>query len=73
MFERFRQVQLFAELSDDDLGRICADAIDGSAVDVDARSLCLHSDTPGAVDLARRARQALEEAGVEVTSFVEVT
>lgn len=28
MFERFRQVQLFAELSDDDLGRICAEAID---------------------------------------------
>jgi CRP-like cAMP-binding protein len=30
MFERFRQVQLFAELSDDDLGRICAEAIDVS-------------------------------------------
>lgn len=30
MFERFRQVQLFAELSDDDLARICADASDVS-------------------------------------------
>jgi UPF0271 protein len=47
-------------------------AVDGSAVEVDARSLCLHGDTPGAVDLARRVRRALEEAGVEVTSFVEV-
>ena len=30
MFERFRQVHLFAELSDDDLGRICAMATDVS-------------------------------------------
>lgn len=47
-------------------------AVDGSTVDVDARSLCLHGDTPGAVDLARPVRKALEEAGVEVASFVEV-
>ena len=47
-------------------------AVDGSAVEVDARSLCLHGDTPGAVDLARRVRRALEEAGVEVASFVGV-
>jgi len=47
-------------------------AVDGSTVEVDARSLCLHGDTPGAVDLARRVRKGLEEAGVEVASFVEV-
>ena len=35
----------------------------GSAVAVRARSLCLHGDTPGAVDLARRVRAALEASG----------
>ena len=28
------------------------------------RSLCLHGDTPGAVELARAVRARLEEAGV---------
>lgn len=32
-------------------------------------SICLHGDTPGAVDLARAARRALEEAGVEISPF----
>lgn len=32
-------------------------------------SLCLHGDTPGAVALARRVRQALEQEGLEVASF----
>lgn len=33
------------------------------------RSLCLHSDTPGAVDLARAVRSALDAAGVSVRAF----
>ncbi|QOV45516.1 LamB/YcsF family protein [Streptomyces chromofuscus] len=41
----------------------------GSPVDVRARSLCLHGDTPGAVELARRVRRRLEEAGVRVEAF----
>jgi len=41
----------------------------GVSVAVRARSLCLHGDTPGAVDLARRVRQRLEEAGVRVEAF----
>ncbi|MFJ3902430.1 LamB/YcsF family protein [Streptomyces sp. NPDC090025] len=41
----------------------------GSPVAVRARSLCLHGDTPGAVDLARRVRSALESAGVVVAAF----
>ena len=32
-------------------------------------SLCVHSDTPEAVSLARRVRSALEAAGVEVRPF----
>jgi 5-oxoprolinase (ATP-hydrolysing) subunit A len=43
--------------------------VDGSSVRVRARSVCLHGDTPGAVDLARRVRAALEAAGITVASF----
>lgn len=44
-------------------------AADGSAVQVAARSLCLHGDTPGAAGLARRVRDALAAAGVTVEAF----
>lgn len=44
-------------------------ATDGSAVSVPARSLCLHGDTPGAVELARRTRAALLAAGVRLAPF----
>jgi 5-oxoprolinase (ATP-hydrolysing) subunit A len=35
-----------------------------------ARSICVHSDTPGALDVARRVRDALERAGYDVRAFV---
>ncbi|MET7598801.1 MULTISPECIES: 5-oxoprolinase subunit PxpA [unclassified Streptomyces] len=41
----------------------------GERVTVRARSLCLHGDTPGAVDLARRVRAGLESSGVRVEAF----
>ncbi|MDT0467655.1 LamB/YcsF family protein [Streptomyces gibsoniae] len=41
----------------------------GREIPVRARSLCLHGDTPGAVDLARRVRAELEGAGVRVEAF----
>ena len=44
-------------------------AVDGTFVPVVADSICLHSDTPGAVALARRVRVALESAGVELGPF----
>jgi 5-oxoprolinase (ATP-hydrolysing) subunit A len=43
--------------------------VDGSEVAVVADSICLHSDTRGAVALARRVRAALERAGVELSPF----
>ncbi|MFJ1609174.1 LamB/YcsF family protein [Streptomyces sp. NPDC088253] len=42
----------------------------GARIPVRARSLCLHGDTPGAVDLARRVRARLESSGVRVKAFV---
>ncbi len=43
--------------------------IGGQPVQVSARSLCLHGDTPGAVAMARAARDALAAAGVTVAAF----
>lgn len=42
----------------------------GARIEVEARSLCLHGDTPGAVELARRVRERLETSGVRVEAFV---
>ncbi|PNG19503.1 LamB/YcsF family protein [Streptomyces cahuitamycinicus] len=41
----------------------------GRRIEVRARSLCLHGDTPGAVELARRVREGLEASGVLVEAF----
>ena len=44
-------------------------AVDGSTVPVEAVSICLHGDTPGAATLARRTRAGLEAAGVPLAAF----
>ncbi len=44
-------------------------AVDGSDVRLDVETVCVHSDTPGAVLLARDVRAALERAGVPLASF----
>jgi UPF0271 protein len=41
-------------------------SIDGDLIDVQADSLCLHGDTPGAVEMAKAIRAGLQEAGVEI-------
>jgi UPF0271 protein len=40
--------------------------IDGSIIRTEARSLCIHGDTPDAVAIAREVRTALASAGVEI-------
>lgn len=45
-------------------GRITTN--DGSEIDVKAEALLVHCDTPGAADVARKTRAALEAAGVEL-------
>lgn len=42
----------------------------GRPLAIRARSLCVHGDTPGAVDLARRVRAGIEASGVRVEAFV---
>ena len=45
------------------------EAIDGSLVSLDATTLCVHGDSPGAALIAQAVRRALESVGVTVASF----
>jgi UPF0271 protein len=41
----------------------------GQVIDVRAHSVCVHSDTPGAVAMARGIRAHLEAVGIAVRAF----
>lgn len=44
----------------------------GTSLKIDARSLCLHGDSAGAVETARLARKTIEAAGVKIKAFTHV-
>ena len=44
-------------------------AIDDTLVERPLESICVHGDTPGAVELARRVREALDASGVSLKPF----
>ena len=45
------------------------EAVDGSLVRVEADSICVHGDSPGAVAIARQLRLRFEQEGVKIASF----
>lgn len=45
------------------------EAIDGSVTRVEADSICVHGDSPGAIQMAREVRQLLEQSGVSLQAF----
>lgn len=45
-------------------------AVDGSSVRIRADSICVHGDSPGAVEMAREVRKLLEASGVMIRSFM---
>ncbi|WP_018119070.1 5-oxoprolinase subunit PxpA [Corynebacterium mastitidis] len=45
-------------------------AIDGTVVPVDAQSVCVHGDSPGAVDMARAIVEGLRADGIAIRSAV---
>ena len=47
-------------------------AVDGTEIDFSADSICLHGDTPGAVETAAAVRVALEDAGVKITPMAKL-
>ena len=48
-------------------GRITA--VDGTEIAMRADSVCVHGDSPGAVEMATAVRKALTGAGVEIGPF----
>ncbi|HET7472710.1 MAG TPA: 5-oxoprolinase subunit PxpA [Candidatus Limnocylindrales bacterium] len=47
----------------------CVTASDGSRLGVRGDTLCIHGDSAGAVDIARRVRRGLEAAGIAVEAW----
>lgn len=47
------------------------EAIDGSTIKVEAQSICVHGDSPGAVAIAQEIRGAFEADGITVRSFLK--
>ena len=47
-----------------------ATAIDGSVIDVQVESVCVHGDSPGAVEIATAVRKRLLAEGIELTAFI---
>lgn len=45
-------------------------AVDGGVIRTTAKSLCIHGDTPDAVEIARAVRTGLAEAGVEIKAVL---
>ena len=48
-------------------------AVDGTDLDIDAVSICIHGDAPNAAEIAGAVRRALEEAGVDLAPLAEIT
>lgn len=44
-------------------------AVDGSEIDLVAQTICVHGDTPGAVEMVRTIRKLLESEGVQIKTM----
>ena len=59
-----RMLQLFAE------GTVVS--VDGTVLEMNCQSLCVHGDTPGAVDLVKEMRTVLAENSVQIKPMREI-
>jgi 5-oxoprolinase (ATP-hydrolysing) subunit A len=50
-----------------DSGRVTT--IDGTEIDLDVESVCVHGDSPGAVQIATAVRERLQAAGTDIRAF----
>lgn len=46
------------------------ETIDGTLTAIEAQSICVHGDSPGAVAMSRRLREVLEQSGVTIRPFI---
>ena len=47
-------------------------SVTGKVIKMRTDTVCIHGDTPGAVEIARGVRQALKDGGIEVAPFKKV-
>ncbi len=47
------------------------EAIDGSTIRIEAQSICVHGDSPGAVVIAQEIRRRFEAEGIDIRSFAD--
>ena len=47
-------------------------SITGDEINLEPDSLCIHGDTPGAVEMAKRIRNALENSGVQIVQMTDL-
>jgi UPF0271 protein len=47
------------------------EAIDGSMIRIEAQSICVHGDSPGAVAIAQEIRRRFEAEGIAIRSFAD--
>lgn len=45
--------------------------LNGDSIELDAHSICVHGDTPGAVSMAKSLRSSLESNGVSLSAFID--
>lgn len=70
--ERNAVLQDVATISDRVASMVMAgrvDAVDGSTIPIEVQSVCVHGDSPGAVQIARAVRDRLVDEGVEIRPF----
>lgn len=48
-------------------------SVSGKTIKVELDTVCIHGDTPGAVEIARAVRQALTDNGIEVKPFSQAS
>jgi UPF0271 protein len=48
------------------------EAIDGSVIKIEAQSICVHGDSPGAVAIAQEIRRRFEAEGIDIRSFASI-
>ena len=44
-------------------------AVDGSHISISVESVCVHGDSPGALQIAAAVRDQLKAAGIELKAF----
>ncbi len=47
----------------------CVTGIDGSEIQIEAESICIHGDNPSAIEMAKSLKQHLEKNGIKIQSL----